>query len=408
MTEVNFTYEGQHSITIQCNENQKMKDICKSLCIKINKDLNSLIFLYGGDKLNFEKTFNEITKENKISILVYNTEDEICPECGRIINNKIIDGIISINNNVNYSLIGIQRQIEQAISDVINKADINFIINQLKNINLIIDSINNNIKKTNNELNKIKVNDNKNIKQNKNNNHKNIGKNNNNLKKNNNDIRKDGSLKNEIICIYNKQKDEINLLHEYNLDINNWTDEGKKLYIEGKNNINERNIDIYINDRKIPFNYKYKSNEKGDVRVKFKFNKLLINICCIFRGCSFLKSIDLSSFNTTNINNMRCILYECYSLKSIALSSFDTTNANDMSFMFSGCSSLESIDLSSFNTTNVEDMSFMFNDCSSLKSINLSSFNIINVNNMICLFSRCSSLKSINISSFNTINVKNM
>ena len=64
--------------------------------------------------------------------------------------------------------------------------------------------------------------------------------------------------KNEIICIYNKQKDEIDLLHDYTLDIKYWkywTEENKKSYIEGKNNINENNIDIYINNKKIKFSY---------------------------------------------------------------------------------------------------------------------------------------------------------
>ena len=65
--------------------------------------------------------------------------------------------------------------------------------------------------------------------------------------------------------------------------------------------------------------------------------------------------------------------------------------------MFDGCSSLISIDLSSFNTTNVKHMSFMFSWCSSLISIDLSSFNTTNVNNMWGMFDRCSSLKKENV-----------
>ena len=61
--------------------------------------------------------------------------------------------------------------------------------------------------------------------------------------------------KNEIICIYNKQKDEINLLHGYSWDMKYLSDEEKKSYIEGKNNITGNNTDIYINDKKIEFNY---------------------------------------------------------------------------------------------------------------------------------------------------------
>ena len=62
--------------------------------------------------------------------------------------------------------------------------------------------------------------------------------------------------KNEIICIYNKQEDVIDLLHDYRLFNFTWNDdEFKKLYIDAKNNINGNNIDIYINDKKIEFNY---------------------------------------------------------------------------------------------------------------------------------------------------------
>ena len=43
----------------------------------------------------------------------------------------------------------------------------------------------------------------------------------------------------------------------------------------------------------------------------------------------------------------------------------------DCSFMFYGCSNLTNIDLSSFNTQNVNNMSFMFNGCSNLKEIKL-------------------------------------
>ena len=65
--------------------------------------------------------------------------------------------------------------------------------------------------------------------------------------------------------------------------------------------------------------------------------------------------------------------------------------------MFSRCSSLKSIDLSSFNTINANDMSFMFRGCSSLKSVDLSSFNTNNVKNMECMFYECSSLKKENV-----------
>jgi surface protein len=58
-----------------------------------------------------------------------------------------------------------------------------------------------------------------------------------------------------------------------------------------------------------------------------------------------------------------------------------------MSGMFNKYSSLKSLDLSSFNTNNVNDMSFMFFNCSSLISLNLSSFNTNNVEFLFCFLS---------------------
>jgi len=40
-----------------------------------------------------------------------------------------------------------------------------------------------------------------------------------------------------------------------------------------------------------------------------------------------------------------------------------------MNSMFSGCSSLKELNLSSFNTNNVTDMGYMFEGCSSLKEL---------------------------------------
>ena len=79
-----------------------------------------------------------------------------------------------------------------------------------------------------------------------------------------------------------------------------------------------------------------------------------------------------------------------------------------MSFMFSGCSSLKELNFSNFNTNNVTDMSCMFCECSSLIDINLYSFNTNNVTNMSYMFYGCLSLKNINLDNFNTIKVKNM
>ena len=228
MSEVGFIFEGQ-SIIIQSKENQIMRDICNNFCGKINANLDSLIFLYGGKILNIDKKLIEITKEDKIKILVLKADNQKCSNCGRILNDKTIDEIINSNNKINYTLYGLQSQIESIINDMTNKKDINYINSQLKNVNKIINILYGDIKKINKKLNNIKFN----------------GIQDDSLNKNTiNDNDNDNLMKkNEIICFYNKKSNEIDLLHGYNLDIAEFSDENKKSYLEAKDNINGNNIE---------------------------------------------------------------------------------------------------------------------------------------------------------------------
>ena len=111
-----FTFDGSN-LTIQCTTNDKMRVICQKFSTKINKDMNSFIFLYGGNLVNLELSFNSqaskmdrINKEMKI--LVYNNEDEIfiCPKCGEKIklNKEKIDELMSTNNDIEDTINGIK------------------------------------------------------------------------------------------------------------------------------------------------------------------------------------------------------------------------------------------------------------------------------------------------------------
>ena len=88
MSKVIFEFEGRE-IIIQCTKDEKMKDICQRYTTKIDKTINTLIFLYGGKQLNYNLNFNEqaniIDKERNImKVLVYKNENNneyICPKC---------------------------------------------------------------------------------------------------------------------------------------------------------------------------------------------------------------------------------------------------------------------------------------------------------------------------------------
>ena len=91
----------------------------------------------------------------------------------------------------------------------------------------------------------------------------------------------------------------------------------------------------------------------------------------MFYGLKSCKSLDLSNFNTPNVEKMNYMFAESSSIISINFTGFDTSNAYNMEYMFYGCLSLESLDLTYFNFDQV-DINDIFHGCHSLTSIKFS------------------------------------
>ena len=118
MSKVEFNYNGAKTI-IQCQSNEKMKNICQNFANKIQINKNEIYFLYdgkAGNQFNEELTFEEMInsedkKRNKMSIIVFKNEnldkeeendiikskEIICPECRENIRMDIIDYQIKLH-----------------------------------------------------------------------------------------------------------------------------------------------------------------------------------------------------------------------------------------------------------------------------------------------------------------------
>ena len=199
----------------------------------------------------------------------------------------------------------------------------------------------------------------------------------------------------------------------YILDNTSYTDEnGFKHYHDGLKELNESNVQLYINDLETKFKKHYMFS-RGNYKIKMIIKTKMTNCKNMFNGCSNLVKIDLSSFDTKNVTDMSGMFCGCINLKNLNLSSLNTENVTDMSYMFCDCHVLENIDLSSFDTKNVTDMSGMFLCCFNFLfnpiTLNLAKFDTRKVRNMEEMFHGCETLKNIIFSSsFNTINVTNM
>ena len=115
-------------------------------------------------------------------------------------------------------------------------------------------------------------------------------------------------------------------------------------------------------------------------------------------------AINASSFDTSNVYDMYDIFYKSKAT-SIDVSSFDTSNVTNMNGMFSD-SNVSKLDISSFNTSNVTDMNSMFRN-SKMTFLDLNSFDTSKVTSMGWMFAE-SNIKKINLSNFDTSKVTDM
>jgi hypothetical protein len=126
-----------------------MKNICNKFATKIDKNVNSLIFIYNGNKINYELTFKKQSNSmdnarNQMNVLVYQNEnDEFkCKKCGEIIHFDLIDNIIKFNKEEKETIIEMKNQIDNIlnfnnIDDILRK--IKFIKSVLNNLIIEID-----------------------------------------------------------------------------------------------------------------------------------------------------------------------------------------------------------------------------------------------------------------------------
>jgi len=115
-------------------------------------------------------------------------------------------------------------------------------------------------------------------------------------------------------------------------------------------------------------------------------------------------SIDLSSFDTSNVTDMQQ-MFLFAKAEVIDVSNFDTSNVTNMNTMFGGTVATV-IDVSNFNTSKVTDMYNMFG-LTQVTNLDLSNFDTSNVTNMGNMFEN-SQLLTLDLSSFDTSKVTNM
>ena len=133
------------------------------------------------------------------------------------------------------------------------------------------------------------------------------------------------------------------------------------------------------------------------------------NMEYMFIGMTKIQNLNLDWENESSVSSTRGMFSGLKSIRLLDLSNLDTKNVVNMSAMFENMSSLESIRFGDkFITRNVTTMGGMFSNDVELKTLDLSRFDTSNVTNMEYMFYLNHKLNPLNLSNFNTSRVQNM
>ena len=124
-----------------------------------------------------------------------------------------------------------------------------------------------------------------------------------------------------------------------------------------------------------------------------------------FIGCTNLTEINCSGWNTSKVYNMQAAFYNCKSLQTLPVRDWDTRSVMYMDNAFAYCESLTNLDVSKWDTSKVVELTNVFYHCSSLTTLDVSKWKTTNVLRAENLFAVCEKLTSLDVSKWDTSNI---
>ncbi len=126
----------------------------------------------------------------------------------------------------------------------------------------------------------------------------------------------------------------------------------------------------------------------------------LVSSEMMFMGCVKLRSINITGWNTSRLHTISNMFNKCEKLQTIeGASNISLSQLEYADYVFRGCTSLKSIDLSNWK---IEDnstlsMNFMFSGCENIEIIDLRNMKTENIIRWTKTFNRCIKLREIHL-----------
>ncbi len=163
---------------------------------------------------------------------------------------------------------------------------------------------------------------------------------------------------------FNGLYDEVSIAGEENLVSSNIKNGVQIFNVVG----NAKVSNIEIQNAKYLF---YEGSRIENMQEILKLCKGVIDSSYMFCKCDNLTELNLSTFDTSEIENMTSMFSSCNQLTNINISNFDTSKVRSMNSMFYDCGNLRDLDLSGFDASKVENVRYTFDYCGKLTNFKI-------------------------------------
>lgn len=185
-----------------------------------------------------------------------------------------------------------------------------------------------------------------------------------------------------------------------------WTYDGKVAYVMAGNGSNGYNLLTYegfdydVEYRNMAMFFSANSKCETIETAKMNVASACTSFLMTFQDCSGLTSLDLSTWDTSNVTSMENMFFGCESLASINLSGLNMSNVKTMYLAFRDCKKLTNIDFPD-NVVPV-NLEYMFENCYSLTSLDISKWDKSKIKEMTYMFLNCTGLTALDLSNWQT------
>ena len=128
----------------------------------------------------------------------------------------------------------------------------------------------------------------------------------------------------------------------------------------------------------------------------------------MFYSNSALTSLDLTNFHTDSATNFFQMFFMCNQVSDFKIPNFKTGKVTRFDAMFGSMDALESLDLTHFDVSSGENFEFMFAGNAGMTNLNISNWYTPKAKDMNSMFYMMYALPHLDISHFDTSNVTNM